>query len=94
VAADEGEAGDGAAAGAEHPRRFGGDVREHTVHVVGDQLGCGVLLGVVDRAAGDAARVGGDNDVVVSEPGTTSAKPVLSMAKAIIMSTGPDPCTS
>ena len=54
---DERQTGDGAAAGAEDVGRFGAEIVEDRDDVVRAQLGGGVLAGVIDGAAGDAARV-------------------------------------
>ncbi len=64
---DERQTRDGTAAGAEHIRRLGAEIVENRGDVVGTQLGGGVLFGVIDRAACDAARVVGDDGVVACQ---------------------------
>jgi hypothetical protein len=63
----EGEHAHRAAAGAERHGRPGVEVLDQPREVTGSQLGGGVAVRVVHRAAVDAARVGGEHGVVGGE---------------------------
>ncbi len=67
IAGNQGEPGDGAAAGTEHIYRFGSERIEDADEVVGPLFGRGMVVGVVDRAAPMAARVEGGDGVVAGE---------------------------
>ena len=64
---DERQTRDGTAAGAEHIRRLGAEIVEDRGHVVGTQLGGGVLFGVIDRAIREAAGIVSDDGVVAGQ---------------------------
>jgi hypothetical protein len=64
---DEGECGDRAAARTEHRGRSGVEVIDEAGEVVRAEIRGRVLVGIVERAAVDAPRIGGDHGVVGGE---------------------------
>ena len=64
VAGGQRQPGHRAAAGSEHVGGVGAQRVEDGGHVVGTQVRCRVLVGIMDRAAAQAPRVVGDDGVV------------------------------
>ena len=66
---------DGATAAAEHVCGPVADRLQHPAYVVGQQVRLGVLVGVVDGAAGEASGVVGHDGVVLGEQWRDRGKP-------------------
>ena len=67
VPGDQREPGDRAAAAAEDLRGPAADRLQHPPYVVGQQVGLGILVAIVDGAAAEASGIVGHDGVVVGE---------------------------